>query len=110
MENEDELECLKADERLASDHVFLIDSEGLSEDLKKSTSGRGVDLILGSQSRDMIRFSWKCLVNFGKYADVGIGDLSQLNKADIVSFLANRTFHCVDLASLAQHLPTEIGR
>ena len=110
VESEDEAEYLKAYEGLASNHVFLMDDESFVANLKECTNGRGVDIILGSQRRDMIRSSWKCLAKFGKYVDAGAGDLSLLDTADLGSFLANRSYHRVDLASLIRDLPADIGR
>ena len=108
-ESEEEVEYL-VDCGLSSHHIFQADDKSYAAELIGRTKGRGVEIILSSQRRDLIRSSWKCLAKFGKYIDTGAGDLAVLDKADLMSFLANRSYHYVELASLIQDLPVEVGR
>ena len=110
VESEDEVEYLTTQTGLDSNHVFLMENQSHAADLRRRTEDRGVDIILGSEHRDLLCSSWRCLAKFGKFVDTGAGDLSLLNKADLTSFLANRSYHCVDLTSFTQDLPAEIGR
>ena len=95
---------------LSSDHVYLIDDENLADKIMEITGGRGVDLVLNSSTRDMLEVSWRCVAKYGKFLDLGLGNLSILDKSDMYAFLANRSYCCINIAQWIQERPEDAGR
>ena len=110
IENEKEAQYLIDQYGLQPDRVYRADDEFYAAQLIQDTRGHGVDIVLSSPHREMLQSSWKCVAQFGKFIDLGAGGLIVLDKIDMQSFLANRSYCCVNLAHLIRDLPTEMGR
>ena len=95
---------------LSSDHIYLIDDEKLAEQVMKITGSRGVDLVLNSSIRDMLELSWRCIAKYGKYLDLGLGNLSVLDGSEIKALLANRSYYCIDIAQWIRERPEDAGK
>lgn len=110
VEDEEEAQYLIEQYGFQTDHVHRAVDESYAAQLIQDTEGYGVDIVLSSPHRDMLQSSWKCVAQFGKFIDLGAGDLTVLDKFDMQSFLANRSYCCVNLAHLIRDQPTEMGR
>lgn len=110
VENEEEGQYLVDQYGFQTDHIYRANDEFYAGQLIHDTEGHGVDIVLSSPHREMLQSSWKCVAPFGKFIDLGTGDLTVLDKFDMQMFLANRAYCYVNLAHLIQDLPTEMGR
>lgn len=101
---------------------YLVDSMGIPEDrifqsrndsyvahVLDATHARGVDVVLNSLSGNLLHASWKCVAEFGKMVELGKRDLIDSGRLDLEPFLANRSYHCVDLVHLMQKRPERTG-
>ena len=95
---------------VSSDHIYLIDDEKLAEKIMKCTGGRGVDFVLNSSLRDMLDVSWRCIAKYGKFLDLGLGNLTVLDRFDMYAFLANRSYCCIDIVQWIKENPEDAGR
>ena len=73
------------------------------------TGGRGADLVLNSLSGDLLHASWKCVAKFGKMIELGNRDLMEHGQLDMQTFLANRSYCCVDIAHLVRNRPKQMA-
>lgn len=80
------------------DHSFV-------EDLMRETDGRGVDIALNSLSGELLHATWACVAEFGKMIEIGKRDLLGGGKLDMETFLANRTYTCVDVDQICWKKP-----
>ncbi|KAE8135902.1 hypothetical protein BDV38DRAFT_284380 [Aspergillus pseudotamarii] len=81
-------------------NIFYSRDSTFVEDIMKSTSGRGVDVVLNSLSGDLLHASWKCVAQGGCMVEIGKRDLLGRGKLALDPFLDNRTFFGVDVATL----------
>ena len=106
----EETDHLSQSHGLSSNHIYLINDQKLAERIMKITGGRGVDLVLNSSTRDMLDASWRCIAKYGKFLDLGRGNLTVLNSIDMYAFLANRSYCCIDIVQWIQEKPEDAGR
>ncbi|KAL8791591.1 MAG: hypothetical protein Q9195_005796 [Heterodermia aff. obscurata] len=95
---------------LSLDNIYLIDDEKLVERVLKTTRGQGVNLVLNSSTQDLLETSWRCVARYGKFLDLGLGDLTALDRFDMRTFLANRCYCCIDIDKWIQERPEDVGR
>lgn len=94
---------------------FLMDSFGLPrnrifnsrdisfvDDIKRETNDIGVDLALNSLSGELLHATWGCVAEFGKMVEISKRDLMGSGKLDMHTFLANRSYCCVDLDQICR--------
>lgn len=108
--NEEKVQYLTDSMGIARSHIFDSRSEGFVSGLMAQTGGRGADLVLNSLSGDLLHASWKCVAKFGKMIELGKRDLMEHGQLDMQTFLANRSYCCVDIAQMAQERPMVINR
>uniref|UniRef100_A0AC35U6Z3 Carrier domain-containing protein n=1 Tax=Rhabditophanes sp. KR3021 TaxID=114890 RepID=A0AC35U6Z3_9BILA len=68
--------------------------------IRRTTRGRGVDVILNSLAQDMLQASVRCLAQHGRFLEIGKVDLSQNNPLGMAVFLKNVTFHGILLDAI----------
>lgn len=90
-------------------HILYSRDDSFLHDLMRETGGRGVDIVLNSLSGDLLHASWKCVAEFGKMIELGKRDLVEFGALDLETFLANRTYACVDLAHTMDKRPGIVG-
>jgi NADPH:quinone reductase-like Zn-dependent oxidoreductase len=91
-------------------HIFNSHDASFFTELMKITDGKGVDLVLNSLSGELLHESWKCVSEFGKMIELGKRDLAEFGKIALQPFLANRSFHCVQLSHMTTKAPEKVGR
>ena len=83
--------------QLEPSHIFRSHDPNFASDIKKVTSGRGVDVILNSLAGELLHESWDCLADFGRFIEIGKRDLSEAGRLNMKSFLRGTTFTAFDL-------------
>ena len=89
--------------------IFNSRDESFVEGILKETNGEGVDLALNSLSGELLHATWRCVAPFGKMVEIGKRDLLGFGKLDLNTFLANRSYCCVDV-DLLRERPIHISR
>ena len=95
---------------ISRNRIFNSRDISFVSDLMHATDGRGVDVVLNSLSGELLHGSWKCVAEFGKMIELGKRDLAGFGQLDMQTFLANRSYCCVDIAHLTRERPTMMGR
>lgn len=109
VDDEEEAHFLTDTYGIASSRIYQVKDDLYAARLIDDTQGYGTDIVLNSR-RELLQSSWKCVAEFGKFIDVGSGDLTVLDRFDMQLFMANRSYCCVNLAHLIRELPTDTGR
>lgn len=81
--------------------IFNSRDDSFIEGIMRET-GDGVDVVLNSLSGDLLHASWRCVAPFGKMIEIGKRDLIGFGKLDLNTFLANRSYCCVDVDMFLQ--------
>ncbi|PYH35606.1 uncharacterized protein BO87DRAFT_433312 [Aspergillus neoniger CBS 115656] len=66
---------------LAEDHIFYSRDTTFAEGLMRMTAGRGIDVVLNSTSGELLRQSWTCVADHGRFVEIGKRDI--LNKVGL---------------------------
>ncbi len=78
-------------------HVFYSRDASFAKGVLRITRGRGVNYILNSLSREMLRHSWYCLAPFGTSVEIGMKDLLGDTALDMRPFLKDASFAAINL-------------
>ncbi|KAI5219448.1 putative polyketide synthase [Aureobasidium subglaciale] len=87
---------------LPMDHILSSRDSSFASDIMAMTDQRGVDVILNSLSGALLKSSWHCVAQFGRFVEIGKRDIEANNSLDLEPFLRNVTFSSVDLIQLGQ--------
>ncbi|KAI5203359.1 putative polyketide synthase [Aureobasidium subglaciale] len=87
---------------LPKDHILSSRDSSFAIDIMAMTGHRGVDVILNSLSGALLKSSWHCVAQFGRFIEIGKRDIEANNSLDLEPFLRNVTFSSVDLIQLGQ--------
>ncbi|KAI0172149.1 fatty acid synthase S-acetyltransferase [Hypoxylon sp. FL1284] len=82
------------------DRIFNSRNSSFVEGIMRETKGEGVDLVLNSLSGELLHATWTCVAEFGTMVEIGKRDLIGNGKLDMNTFLANRSYSCVDIDQL----------
>ncbi|KAL8775852.1 MAG: hypothetical protein Q9194_003575 [Teloschistes cf. exilis] len=99
--SEDKVQHLVQNCQIPRHRIFNSRDDSFVEGLMRET-GQGVDLILNSLSGDLLHATWRCVAPFGKMIEIGKRDLIGFGKLDMNTFLANRSYCCVDVDMFLQ--------
>lgn len=86
---------------LPRDRIFFSRNDSFVRGIMEATNGRGVDIVLNSLSGPLLHASWRCVAEFGTMVELGKADIVGHASLDMAPFLQNRSFRCVDMASLS---------
>ena len=64
-------EFLQQEYSIPDDHIFSSRDASFADGIKRMTGGRGVDIILNSLSKELLRKTWDCLAPFGTFVEIG---------------------------------------
>lgn len=84
---------------LEADHIFESRDPSFLPIIWRATSGRGVDVILNSLTKDQLHDSFSLCAEFGRFIEVGKRDIIDGGKLDMGIFKRNVTFTAFDLTS-----------
>ncbi|RAH69942.1 uncharacterized protein BO66DRAFT_438646 [Aspergillus aculeatinus CBS 121060] len=85
--------------------VFDSRSVTFSDEVKKMTHGKGVDLVLNSSNGNIFSQSIACLAPFGRCLQLGKSDVYRNMRVGLQQFRKNCTLFVVDVDSLAVQKP-----
>ena len=96
---------------MAESHILTIDNLELPRTLKRLTKDKGIDVVIGNSPGELMRQSWHCIANFGRYVNIHTG-AGQENTAglDMRPFSRSATFSSVDVVGLLEHDPDQVSR
>jgi NADPH:quinone reductase-like Zn-dependent oxidoreductase len=92
------------------DHIFYSRNTSFAGDIKRATSGRGVDVVLNSLAGDSLRETWDCLAHFGRFVEIGKRDITSNTRLEMARFEHNASFASVDLTVVAAERPRLMKR
>ncbi|KAJ5175582.1 uncharacterized protein N7482_001459 [Penicillium canariense] len=90
---------------LAEDQVIQAPAPHLKSTVYKYTHGRGVDVVLNSFSGVQLQAGLDCLVDCGRFVELGQTDAQQNNLLDMKHFTRGLSFTSVDIGHLATRQP-----
>jgi NADPH:quinone reductase-like Zn-dependent oxidoreductase len=80
--------------------IFYSRDASFVEGVKRETGGKGIDVVLNSLSGELLHATWSCVAPWGHMVEIGKRDLLGGGKLDMQTFLANRSYTCVDIDPL----------
>lgn len=98
--NEEKIQFLMDNYHIPRNKIFNSRNSSFVEDILRETKGEGVDLALNSLSGELLHATWTCIAEFGTMVEIGKRDLIGNGKLDMNTFLANRSYSCVDIDQL----------
>ncbi|XXG98856.1 hypothetical protein Hte_005186 [Hypoxylon texense] len=98
--NEEKVQFLVDNFQIPRNRIFNSRNSSFVEGIMCETKGEGVDLVLNSLSGELLHATWTCVAEFGTMVEIGKRDLIGNGKLDMNTFLANRSYSCVDIDKL----------
>lgn len=86
-------------------HIFNSRNGSFLEGVKRTTNGKGVDMVLNSLSGELLHTSWQCVAEYGKMLEIGKRDFIGRAMLSMDLFEANRAFFGIDMARLGVERP-----
>ena len=90
---------------LRSDRIFSSRSPQFGQLLREATNQIGVDVVLNSLGRELLRVTWESLAKFGRFIEIGRRDIDRNSRLDMATFSKSITFSSVDLEMLRDEKP-----
>ena len=90
---------------LREDHLFNLRNSSFAKGIMRVTSGRGVDCVLNCTTGEALRLTWHCLAPFGTFVELGMKDILENTRLEMVPFLKSRTFATVNIDYIAKENP-----
>ena len=90
---------------IPEDHIFFSRDGSFAKGVMTMTKGVGVDVILNSVAREMLRLTWECIAPFGRFIELGARDYTISTRLEMHKFARNVTFAVVNLVSLVRERP-----
>jgi acyl transferase domain-containing protein/NADPH:quinone reductase-like Zn-dependent oxidoreductase len=85
---------------IAEDHIFSSRESSFAAGIMAATKGRGVDVILNSLSGNMLKESWNCIGEFGRFIEIGKRDIEQNKFLEMAPLRRAASFIAIDLNRL----------
>lgn len=82
------------------ENIFYSRDSTFLDAVMKATGGQGVNIVLNSLSGEQLHASWQCVAQGGSMIEIGKRDLLGRGQLAMNSFLANRSYIGVDIATL----------
>jgi NADPH:quinone reductase-like Zn-dependent oxidoreductase len=95
--SEEKVKFLMETFNIPRNKIFNSRDTSFVDGIKRETKGKGVDVVLNSLSGELLHATWTCVAEYGKMVEIGKRDLIGGGKLDMNTFLANRTYSCVDI-------------
>lgn len=90
------------------DHIFSSRDESFADDIMAYTGQNGVDVILNSLAGPLLRATWRCVAQFGRFVEIGKRDIEQENSISLAPFARCASFSSVDLMAMMDHRPEQL--
>ena len=96
---------------IAEAHILAIDNLELPKSLMRLTEENGVDVVIGNSPGELMRQSWHCIANFGRYVNLHtVAGLEHTAGLDMRPFSRSATFSSVDVVGLLEHDLDQVSR
>lgn len=96
---------------VAETHILTIDNLELPRSLMRLTKGKGIDVVVGNSPGELMRQSWHCIANFGRFVNLHTGAGPENTAGlDMRPFRRSATFSSVDVVGLLEHDPDQVSR
>lgn len=82
------------------ENIFNSSDGSFLQGIMRATQDRGVDVVLNSLTGDLLRDSWRCCADFGRFVEIGKRDIMDSGNLDMAVFLRNVTFSAFDLSNV----------
>ena len=96
-------------ESLGIDHALDSRSLGFADELLRRTGGEGVDVVVNSLAGEGLAASLALLRPYGRFVELGKRDIHDDSHIGLRPFEKSLSFFAVDLHSLYQDRPAEVG-
>ncbi|GKZ28425.1 type I Iterative Polyketide synthase (PKS) [Aspergillus brasiliensis] len=93
---------------LAEDHIFYSRDTTFAEGLMRMTAGRGVDVVLNSTSGELLRQSWTCVADHGRFVEIGKRDILNNVGLDMGPFIRGVSYIGFNLEMYHQCSPVHM--
>ncbi|KAH6645861.1 hypothetical protein BKA67DRAFT_668597 [Truncatella angustata] len=100
-------EFLKEIYDIPDDHIFSSRDVSFANGVMERTRGKGVDVILNSLGGPLLRASWNCLADFGRFIEIGKRDIELDNNIGLAPFARGTMFAALDLLFMYYKRPME---
>ncbi|RAQ99355.1 KR domain-containing protein [Stemphylium lycopersici] len=82
---------------LPDNRIFSSRDDSFERDIKRETNGRGVDVILNCLGGDLLQRTWDCIAPFGRFIEIGKGDILNNTALPMEPFTRNVSFIAIDI-------------
>lgn len=100
--SESERQDLTKTFNIQADHIFDIRNANFVKDIKRTTDGYGVDVVINSLSGKGLQASWECVGSSGRFIDIERANLTKDAEQPFPCLAANVAYSVVDLYHMAQ--------
>lgn len=95
---------------VAENQVLAIDSLELPRSLMRLSKEKGIDVVIGNSPGELMRKSWHCIADFGRFVNLHTGDeLEHTAGLDMRPFSRSATFSSVDVVGLLERDPDQVS-
>ena len=104
--SEEKVKFLMEKFHLPRNRIFHSRDSSFVKGIERETCGKGIDVVLNSLSGELLHATWSCVAPWGNMVEIGKRDLLGGGKLDMQTFLANRSYTCVDIDPLMHRVET----
>jgi zearalenone synthase (highly reducing iterative type I polyketide synthase) len=97
------------DHGVMKDHIFNSRDISFAKGIMRTTTGRGVDIVLNSLAGEQLRQSWHCLAPFGTFVEIGIKDIINNSSLEMSPFAKDATFAAFEVINIMHKDPKRMA-
>lgn len=87
---------------IPADHIFSSRNASFVDGIKAQTGGQGVDVVLNSLAGPLLKATWECMAEFGRFVEIGKVDLQASRKLDMAPLGRNIQICGFDFVSYSE--------
>lgn len=92
-----------------ADHIFSSRNTSFTSSIMAMSEGKGVDVVLNSLAGPMLKATWECIAQFGRFVEIGKMDLEASRRLDLKPFARSATYVGFDLLQYAEYKGEVLG-
>ncbi|KAL9127721.1 MAG: hypothetical protein Q9217_003451 [Psora testacea] len=86
-----------------SDHIFSSRDTSFASAVMAETGGKGIDVVLNSLAGPMLKATWDCIAQFGRFLEIGKMDLEAARCLDLSPFARSATYAGFDILQYIEY-------
>ncbi len=90
---------------ISEDHILYSHDTSFGRGIRRATNNERVEVILNTLAGELLRETWECLAQFGRFIEIGKADITKNTRLDMLPFEYSVSFASVDLTKVAAHRP-----